>query len=93
MTSPGKGHAFDPELFAVGERVRVREAFSSGGDSFVMSEYLQFVGAYYSRYDSSSVYRFRRANGEMVEWWLHELSDPSVADRLFVREGAEKRGG
>lgn len=93
MTSRERGHAFDPELFAVGERVRVREAFSSGGDSFVTNEYLQFVGAYYSRYDSSGVYRFRRANGESVEWWLHYLTDPSVADRLFLREGAGKRGG
>lgn len=59
--------------FVVGQRYRVKVAFTSAFSHFTAGEMLVFRKQQYSHYDSSSVFVFdEETTGQKKEWWLHD---------------------
>jgi hypothetical protein len=80
--------------FRVGDRYRVLQEVRGQAADFIAGEIIEFRGTAYSRYDSSTAFRFLSVTSGELKCWLLDDDDPDASGDLFVPEpdGGQLRG-
>lgn len=78
--------------FVLRANYRILVSFSSQTSNFAKGDIVQYVGAAYSIYDSSTAFMFKKcSSGETLTWFLHDDDDDDSA-QLFREEKNQKIG-